>query len=211
MGTVACMPCLPSAEPVTDPSTSVDTRRAIVESASRCIRRRGLEKLTIVDVAQEAGVARGTVYSYFKDKAAIVEAVAENGSQQFYREMLRAMEGETTLEGQMAAAAVFVVRATANLDLGERSVLLSENARPLLTECVEFLSPYIAAARVTGEVRRELDVQAAAEWFARILFSFVSTRHSTLDLDDSEVVHRFVTDHVVRGFAAVPARPRRAS
>src|SRR6185312_14853138 len=83
----------------------------------------------------------------------------------------------------------------------EVSILLTKNAAVLLRECTEFLSPYLAAAKLTGEVRKDLDIAAAGEWFARMLFSLFSTPSSTLDMDDDKVVADFVRSHVVRGFA----------
>ena len=52
-----------------------------------------------------------------------------------------------------------------------------------------------------------LDVAAAGEWYARMLFSLFSTPSATLNLDDARVVGEFVRAHVVRGFA--PDRPSR--
>jgi AcrR family transcriptional regulator len=176
-----------------------------------------LPKTTIVDIARAAGVSRSTVYEYFRDKAAVVEASAEHASQRFYREMAKAMNQAESLEERFTSAAVFVARARrfvepeTYFDEDEVSVLLTKNAAVLLRECAEFLAPYLAAAKVTGEVRKDLDVAAASEWFARMLFSLFSTPSSTLDMDDDEVVAEFVRAHVVRGFAEHrPARPRRA-
>ena len=86
-------------------------------------------------------------------------------------------------------------------DEDEVSVLLTKNAAVLLRECGEFLAPYLTSAKLTGEVRKDLDVAAAGEWFARMLFSLFSTPSSTLDMDDDDVVAEFVQSHVVRGFA----------
>jgi hypothetical protein len=80
------------------------------------------------------------------------------------------------------------------------SLLLTKNAAVLLRECAEFLSPYLTAAKLTGEVRKDLEVAAAGEWFARMLFSLFSTPSSTLDMDDDSVVAEFVRSHAVRGF-----------
>ena len=55
-----------------------------------------------------------------------------------------------------------------------------------------------------------LDIEAAGEWFARILFSLFSTPSSTLDMDNPDVAAEFVRAHVVRGFASERPRPRRA-
>jgi AcrR family transcriptional regulator len=173
---------------------SSDTRELIVESAYACFRGQGLQKTTIVDIAKTANVSRSTIYEYFADKGAILEACAEHASEQFYREMSNAMDQGGSLEEKLSRAAVFVTK----------------DADVLLRECVDFFAPYLSAAKLTGEVRKDLDVRAAGEWFARILFSLFSTPSSTLDMGNPEVAAEFVRAHVVRGFAGDRARPRRA-
>jgi AcrR family transcriptional regulator len=193
-----------------------DTRELIVESAYACFRRQGLQKVTIVDIAKTAGVSRSTIYEYFGDKAAIIEACAEYASERFYREMSKSMEQGSTLEEKLSRAAVFVTQARRVIasekyfDEEAISLLLTKDAGVLLRECVDFFAPYLSAARLTGEVRKDLDVEAAGEWFARILFSLFSTPSSTLDMDNPEVAAEFVRAHVVRGFASDRPRPRRA-
>ena len=192
---------------MTSPATATDTREMIIESAFDCFRRQGLDKTTIVDIARAADVSRSTIYEYFRDKAEIVEACAEGASQKFYREMAKAMRKGDSLEEQLTLAAVFVTTARRFIepeeyfDEDEVSLLLTKNAAELLRECTEFLAPYLGAAKLTGEVRKDLDIVAAGEWFARMLFSLFSTPSSTLDMDDDAVVADFVRSHVVRGFS----------
>lgn len=199
----------------TQAAQTTDTRELIVESAFICFGRQGLDKATIVDIAKQAGVSRSTIYEYFSDKGAIVEACAEHASERFYREMSRAMAAGSSLEDKLTRAAVFVTQARRVLasekyfDEDATSLLLTKDAAVLLRECVEFFAPYLSAARLTGEVRKDLDIEAAGEWFARMLFSLFSTPSSTLDMDDPEVVGEFVRAHVVRGFAGDRPRPRR--
>lgn len=194
---------------------ATDTRELIVESAFACFGKQGLQKATIVDIAKRAGVSRSTIYEYFSDKAAIVEACAEHASERFYREMTKAMDRGSSLEDKLCSAAVFVTQARRVIasekyfDEDAISLLLTKDAAVLLRECVEFFAPYLSAARLTGEVRKDLDVEAAGEWFARILFSLFSTPSSTLDMDDPDVAAEFVRAHVVRGFASDRPRPRR--
>jgi AcrR family transcriptional regulator len=200
---------------MTTQAIAIDTRELIIEAAFACFREHGLPKTTIVDISRAARVSRSTVYEYFHDKAEIVEACAEHSSQRFYREMAKAMNKGDSLEEQFVRAAVFVTKARRFVepekyfDADEVSLLLTKNAAVLLRECTDFLAPYLAAAKLTGEVRKDLDVAAAGEWFARMLFSLFSTPSSTFDMDDDDVVADFVRSHVVRGFAndrAVRAR-----
>ena len=196
---------------------ATDTRELIIEAAYACFAKQGLQKTTIVDIARRANVSRSTIYEYFSDKGAILEACAEHASVQFYREMSKAMDRGGPLEEKLAHAAVFVTRARRAIasekyfDEDAISLLLTKDAAVLLRECVDFFAPYLSAAKLTGEVRKDLDVEAAGEWFARILFSLFSTPSSTRDMDDPEVVAEFVRAHVVRGFATDRPRPRRAS
>jgi AcrR family transcriptional regulator len=195
---------------------ATDTRELIVESAYACFRKQGLQKATIVDIAKTAGVSRSTIYEYFGDKAAIIEACAEHASERFYRAMSIAMDQGSSLEDKLSCAAVFVTQARRAIasekyfDEDAISLLLTKDAAVLLRECVDFFAPYLSAAKLTGEVRKDLDVASASEWFARILFSLFSTPSSTLDMDDPDVVVEFVRAYVVRGFAGDPPRPRRA-
>lgn len=201
---------------MTETAHVTDTHDLIVESAFACFGTQGLQKATIVDIAKRAGVSRSTIYEYFSDKPAIIEACAEHASERFYREMSKAMDRGGSLEDKLCAAAVFVTQARRVIssekyfDEDAISLLLTKDAAVLLRECVEFFAPHLSAARLTGEVRKDLDIEAAGEWFARILFSLFSTPSSTLDMDDPDVAAEFVRAHVVRGFASDRPRPRRA-
>jgi AcrR family transcriptional regulator len=196
-------------------SPAAETRELILDSAYACFRKHGLLKTTIVDIAKEANVSRSTIYEYFRDKGAILEACAEQASEQFYREMSRAMDRGSSLEEKLSNAAVFVTqarRAIASKEYFDEeaiSLLLTKDAAVLLRECVDFFAPYLSAARLTGEVRKDLDVESAGEWFARILFSLFSTASPIRDMDDPDVVAEFVSAHVVRGFASDRPRARR--
>ena len=189
-------------------ATAADTREMIISAAFACFRTRGLAKTTIVDIARTADVSRSTFYEYFRDKETIVEACAEAASQRFYRNMATAIDrhGGSTLEGRLVRAAVFVAQARrvvepeVYFDHEEVNLMLTKNAAALLRECAEFLAPYVAAARVTGEGRNDLDVPTATEWFARMLFSLFTTPSPYFDSHDEEAVADFVRRYAVAGF-----------
>ena len=144
---------------------ATDTRELIVESAFACFGKQGLQRATIVDIAKRAGISRSTIYEYFSDKAAIVEACAEHASERFYLEMTKAMDRGSTLEDKLCSAAVFVTQARQVIasekyfDEDAISLLLTKDAAVLLRECVDFFAPHLSAAKLTGEVRKDLDVR----------------------------------------------------
>ena len=111
-----------------------------------------------------------------------------------------------SLEDKLTLAAVFVTRARRFLepemyfDADEVSLLLTKNAAVLLRECGEFLAPYLAAAKLTGEVRKELDVVARRRVVRANALLAVQHTVVNADMDDDEIVADFVRSHVVRGF-----------
>lgn len=54
------------------------TPERILEAAEEVLRRFGLAKTTVVDVARALGVSHGSIYRHFPSKAALLDAVAEH-------------------------------------------------------------------------------------------------------------------------------------
>ena len=54
-----------------------NTRKKIINCALRIFAREGFFKTTVDDIAHAAGVAKGTLYLYFKDKASLYISVIE--------------------------------------------------------------------------------------------------------------------------------------
>ena len=185
---------------------ATDTRVVILDAALKCFRTRGLRKTTMSDVGHQAGVSRSTIYEYFPDKRAVIDAASEHATHLFYRSLAVAMDGGGPLEDKLSRAAVAVTKARRFIEPetlanpAEVSALLTTNAAALLRQSGDFLAPYLAAAKLTGEVRKSLDVDAAAEWFARMLFSLFMTPSVRGDHTDPDTVADFVRLHVVNGF-----------
>lgn len=123
---------------------ATDTRELIIGSAYVCFRRQGFQKTTIVDIARLANVSRSTIYEYFRDKAAIMEGCAERASEQFYREMSKAMDRGGSLQEKLCQAAVFVTQSRQAIasakyfDEDAIGLLLTKDSAVLLRECIDF-------------------------------------------------------------------------
>lgn len=66
-------------------SRAIRTRNKLIEALERLLRTREFEMISVQDIAQEAGVAVGSVYSHFRDKTAFLEALLT-----FWREQVEA-------------------------------------------------------------------------------------------------------------------------
>lgn len=70
-----------------------DKRTSIVEAAIRVFARKGLEKGKIADVAEEAGIGKGTVYEYFTSKEEIFSAIEMSVMGEMMEQFERLMTG----------------------------------------------------------------------------------------------------------------------
>ena len=57
---------------------ALETRKKLILAAEKLIRERGFEGVSVEDVAREAGVAKGTFYTYFRRKEEVVDVIAHN-------------------------------------------------------------------------------------------------------------------------------------
>jgi TetR/AcrR family transcriptional regulator, fatty acid metabolism regulator protein len=67
--------------------------REIRDAAMRVVGRKGLEKATVDDIAREAGVAKGTVYLYFKSRDEVIERTIGAAVDELLARLERAAEG----------------------------------------------------------------------------------------------------------------------
>ena len=58
--------------------TAAATRRRMIEAARRVLTTGGVPRLDLADVAQEAGVARSTIYLSFGSRSAFLDAILED-------------------------------------------------------------------------------------------------------------------------------------
>lgn len=78
--------------------------QSIQEAAMRVIGRKGIAAATMQDIAEEAGVAKGTIYLYFKDRDELVDTTFENSITQLHERIDSAMEPHATFEAKFRAA-----------------------------------------------------------------------------------------------------------
>ncbi|WP_055405068.1 MULTISPECIES: TetR/AcrR family transcriptional regulator [unclassified Mycobacterium] len=185
-----------------------DRRDQILEAANECFTQLGIERTSVQDVARKANVSRGTVYRYFEDRNVLIDAAIEFGAQRFYREVASAMAKKNTLAEQVGAMAETHARIL--LDHRTRNRLMADDAelmRHMISDgdtavrrTTQFLEPYVRAARERGEVGTGVDVSAASEWLARIIWSFSTVNEAqTFDMSKPDTVRRYVETFAING------------
>jgi len=98
-------------EPRLKQDRAVRTRNTILKAAAEVFAQRDYPSVTIMDIAEQAGVTKGAVYFHFANKEAVAVAVAE----QFYETLLSSMRPVLDTYAPPARKIVQLLRQTAHL------------------------------------------------------------------------------------------------
>lgn len=66
-----------------------DTQARILDAAIACVKRWGVDKVTLNDIAQEAGLTRPTVYSYYPGRDEVIKAALLQSAYSFADDALK--------------------------------------------------------------------------------------------------------------------------
>jgi AcrR family transcriptional regulator len=185
-----------------------DRRDQILDAANECFTQLGIQRTSVQDVARMAKVSRGTIYRYFEDRDVLIEAAIEHGAQRFYREVAAAMENKTTLAEKLGAMAE--THAKILLEHRTRNRLMADDAELMrhmvsdgdsaVRRTTKFLEPYVRDAQKRGEVGAGVNVTAASEWLARIIYSFSTVNQGlSFDMTKPKTVRDYVEKFAING------------
>jgi AcrR family transcriptional regulator len=196
-------------------ATLEGTRERILAAAELCMARLGVSRLSITDVAMQAGLSRGAVYLHFADRRALVDAVLTAMASRFVAHSFETVSRRRTLVAQVAEAAVFIREhhgddvLTLRLPADAESLLaalLTSRREHLVSEWIHFWLPFLASAEERGELREGVDHRQAAEWIVRLMLSFAIMPSVSFDAESPSQVRAFVRSFIVDGLGprAVP-------
>jgi AcrR family transcriptional regulator len=157
-------------------SASSDMTANVVEGALRAIARFGLAKLTVDDVAREAGISRATLYRYFPGRGAVLAAVVQAETQRLQQGLDEALGETTALAEALAAVAGFGARAFSD-HAALQHLLATEPGTVLPHLCFAGADTLlrVAADRIAPHLCRfmgPLEARRTGEWLARIVLSY---------------------------------------
>lgn len=79
------------------------TSEGILENAKKVFEQYGFQKTTMEDIARSMSKGKSTLYYYFKSKEEIFERVVDQELTNFFRDILKAVEKETTGKDKLKA------------------------------------------------------------------------------------------------------------
>jgi TetR/AcrR family transcriptional regulator, fatty acid metabolism regulator protein len=159
--------------PLTDRSTGQeDKRRLILDAAVRVFARKGYHASRVGDIAEEAGVAHGLLYHYFRSKEELLETIFR----ETWRDVLDAVrsveETDESARDRLAGIAKILLRAwLRDSDLVcvlVREVTRSSHLQQRIDEiqaAFDGIERIISRGQSEGEFRSDLDARMASYVF----------------------------------------------
>jgi AcrR family transcriptional regulator len=186
-----------------DPERAVQDR--VLDATKRCWERWGLAKVTIDDIAAEAGTSRATIYRLFPGgRDVLYEALRVRETEEFMAELMARVAGAETLEEVVVRGVVHATRmlqADEHIKLmlasepGEMVGQLTVDGLPrIFRVATAFLTPFFAP-----HIGREQSARLA-EWLSRIVISYFLAPSRYVDLADEASATEFVRLFVLPAF-----------
>jgi len=180
----------------------------VLDATKACCGRWGIAKVTIDDIAAEAGVSRATLYRMFPGgKDVLFDALRVHELEDFFTHLSDHIAGVDDLEELLVRTVVY---ATTELrsDQHLAVMLASEPGDTLSNLTVQGLPRIIRMASLflAGKVEPYLDrsrSQRLVELLARLVISYFLAPSDHVDLGDETSARTFITTHILPTF--VPA------
>ena len=153
---------------------AVDRRRQILDAAVRVFARQGYHACRVSDIADEAGVAYGLVYHYFRSKDQVMNELFTERWSLLLAAIEEVDERDVSPREKLDAVAGFIIESYRH-DPELMQVIIVEVTRaantfgrthlPEINRAYESIAKIIADAQTEGIFRAEIDPLLASMWF----------------------------------------------
>ena len=153
---------------------AIDRRQQILDAAVRVFARQGFHSCRVADIADEAGVAYGLVYHYFRSKDQVMNELFSERWSLLLAAIEEADAREASARDKLDAVAGFIVESYRH-DPELMQVIIVEVTRaansfgrthlPEINRAYESIEKIIADAQADGAFRTEIDPRLASMWF----------------------------------------------
>lgn len=184
----------------------------VLDAAKSCCERWGLNKVTIEDIANEAGVSRATLYRMFPGgKDVLFEALRVRDIEDFFTRLSAHLDGATDFEDLLVRC---VMHATDELrgDQHLSLMLASEPGDTLGQLTVDGLPRIIRVATlflaplVDGYLPRD-EAARLVELLARLVISYFLAPSERVDLGDPDSARAFIQAFILPAFQPSLTQP----
>ncbi|PLW67313.1 TetR/AcrR family transcriptional regulator [Pseudohalioglobus lutimaris] len=177
----------------------------ILDAGEECIRRFGIRRTSVGEVARVGKMSRGSIYRHFGDKDTLVEAVFTRLQQAFLNRTEAAMEGLPTLVDKVAYAVVMGRQDAAEgiyaslAQTEPETVAMRYLAPDFYARSVAFWPGHIEQAQAAGEISTTVDVATATDLVMRLAVSLVLFPDMGLKLKTHPEISAYLQRMLTRG------------
>jgi AcrR family transcriptional regulator len=187
--------------------------QSIQDATMRVIARKGMAAATMQEIAEEAGVAKGTIYLYFRDRDELVEKTFETAITHLMRQIDSAIEQEMPIETKIRAIMqahlsffgqhreFFRLYLSMRMPEGPaaRQRRQKQNCQPQFRTRVQRLADALTIAMERGEIRRVDAFKLALfiiEGSTAIIFERLDDEAPTPEQTDVDLITGLILDGV---------------
>jgi AcrR family transcriptional regulator len=184
-------------------------KQTICDAAMRVVARKGLKNVTVQEIADEAGVAKGTVYIYFQSRDEILSRTMDGATEKLLHKLAAACKScssfreileqrvRTQLQHFDENRDFFRMYLAMSEPLGEKRL----KQHPTYQNYLDQLQKLIREGIARGEIRPE-NVQRLAITIASVTREIVLNRIIEREPPPIEKDVKFAVDFVMRGISA---------
>jgi len=179
----------------------------VIAAAKTCCERWGIEKVTIDDIAAEAGVSRATLYRLFPGgKDVLFEALRVRELEDFFVRLTAQVDGAVDLEDLLVRAVVTATRELRD-DQHLAIMMASEPGDTLAQLTVEGLPRILRVATIflvpmVGSYLPRRESARLVELLSRLVISYFLAPSDHVDLGDADSARLFICTFVLPAFVA---------
>lgn len=204
--------------PKVDAEYREEKRRALIDATAACLDRNGIAGLSTRAITEEAGLAKGALYTYFDSKEALIIEVAKQRETEFLGAFLETFDpADSTWQDFFAQFLVVILsdpddrQSPSQLSILERAMYdpaIAGLVRDHTEYYVEGMRPYVEAAQSEGVIRADIDARALTEMIA-LFANGVDLQHASGSFVTSfEAVSKIFLQVLLTGAAADPTIAR---
>ena len=210
---------MPSAEPSRrpGPARDPDKRARILEAAIRVFARKGFHGAKVAEIAEDAGVADGTINLYFKNKDDLLISLFEERMETLLGGLRDALAGVTGGPDKLRACIDHLLgfaqahpqlMEVFTVEIRQSTKFIKEYSNPKFREYLDLVARIISDGQAQGLFRADVSphVTARALYGAmdEICLQHVLTARSASAFTEAS---RQIREIFVQGLAPAPARP----
>lgn len=184
-------------------------RDELLERAETVLRDRGVDALSLRELARDAGVSHGAPRNHFADRGALLDAMAERGFRRLAREIEEAAAGAPDHEAAMRAAGRtyigFAVRDRGLIDLmfAAKATSPSASTHDAVDAFYRTMSALLVPAVESGAIRPEAAARIGPVLLMAIQGVASSIASGWMPVADGE---RVIDDAIGLALGALPIR-----